>query len=84
MNENGELLSVSEYDESGLLKNGRCFECEGGYVGYTDTGMRDFAQVNHGERSIRVIENNHKNCLVRRINELLSISECVNVMMQKL
>ena len=32
MNENGELLSVSEYDESGLLKNGRCFECEGGYV----------------------------------------------------
>ena len=62
----------------------RVNECEGGYVGYTDTGMRDFAQVNHGERSIRVIENNHKNCLVRRINELLSISECVNVMMQKL
>ena len=31
MNENGEL-SVSEYDEDGLLKNGRCFECEEGYV----------------------------------------------------
>ena len=30
MNENGELLSVSEYDEDGLLKNGKCFEYEGG------------------------------------------------------
>ena len=30
MNENGELLSVSEYDEYGLLKNGKRFEYEGG------------------------------------------------------
>ena len=30
MNEKRELLSVSEYDESGLLKNGKCFEYEGG------------------------------------------------------
>ena len=30
MNGNGELLSVSEYDEYGLLKNGKCFEYEGG------------------------------------------------------
>ena len=30
MNENGELLSVSEYDEDGLLKNGKCFEYEEG------------------------------------------------------
>ena len=30
MNDNGELLSVSEYDEDGLLKNGKCFEYEGG------------------------------------------------------
>ena len=30
MNLNGELLSVSEYDECGLLKNGKCFEYEGG------------------------------------------------------
>lgn len=62
----------------------RVSECEGGYIGYTDGGMKDFAQVNHGERSIRVIENNYTNSLVQRINELLSISECVNTMMQKL
>ena len=30
VNDNGELLSVSEYDEYGLLKNGKCFEYEGG------------------------------------------------------
>ena len=30
VNMNGDLLSVSEYDESGLLKNGKCFEYEGG------------------------------------------------------
>ena len=30
VNENGELLSVSEYDEFGLLKNGKCFEYEEG------------------------------------------------------
>ena len=30
VNMNGELLSVSEYDEDGLLKNGKCFEYEGG------------------------------------------------------
>ena len=30
VNENGELLSVSEYNEDGLLKNGKCFEYEGG------------------------------------------------------
>ena len=30
MSINGELLSVSEYDERGLLKNGRCYEYEGG------------------------------------------------------
>ena len=30
MSVNGELLSVSEYDEYGLLKNGKCFEYEGG------------------------------------------------------
>ena len=30
MNMNKELLSVSEYDESGLLKNGRCFKVESG------------------------------------------------------
>ena len=29
LNMNGELLSVSEYDD-GLLKNGKCFEYEGG------------------------------------------------------
>ena len=29
-NEKGELLSVSEYDEFGLLKNGKCFEYEEG------------------------------------------------------
>lgn len=62
----------------------RVSECEGGFIGYTDAGMKDFAQVNHGERSIRVIEGSHKSCLVGRINELLSISECVNAMMQKL
>ena len=32
MNDNGELLSVSEYDEYGLLKDGKCFEYEGGQV----------------------------------------------------
>ena len=30
LNEKQELLSVSEYDEYGLLKNGKCFEYEGG------------------------------------------------------
>ena len=30
VNMNGDLLSVSEYDECGLLKNGKCFEYEGG------------------------------------------------------
>ena len=30
VNENGELLSVSEYNEDGLLKNGKCFEYEEG------------------------------------------------------
>ena len=30
LNEKRELLSVSEYDEDGLLKNGKCFEYEGG------------------------------------------------------
>ena len=32
MSVNGELLSVSEYNEDGLLKNGRCFEYEGGKI----------------------------------------------------
>lgn len=39
----------------------RVNECEGGYVGYTDSGMREFAQINHGKRSIRVIDIDHKN-----------------------
>ena len=30
LNEDGKVLSVSEYDESGLLKNGRCFKVESG------------------------------------------------------
>ena len=32
INRRGEVLSVSEYDEYGLLKNGRCFEYERGRV----------------------------------------------------
>ena len=39
----------------------RVNECEGGYVGYTDAGMKEFAQINHGKRSIRVIDIEHKN-----------------------
>ena len=32
LNERGDLLSVSEYDDDGLLKNGSCFEFEGGVL----------------------------------------------------
>ena len=32
VNMNGDLVSVSEYDDGGLLKNGRCFEVERGYL----------------------------------------------------
>ena len=68
----------------------RVNECEGGYVGYTDAGMKEFAQINHGKRSIRVIDIEHKNgwrgvsTQIGRIKELLSITECLNAVMAQL
>ena len=36
-------------------------ECEGGFVSYTDADMKEFVQINHGKRSVRVIDIAHKN-----------------------
>ena len=36
-------------------------ECEGGFVSYTDADMKEFVQINHGKRSVRVIDTAHKN-----------------------